>query len=156
MFVHHALKYFMLSRIGSMNLLSIMKSLFLIHMLHLLHVLVQLNCKRWIHISESFKQEKKWNQICIGILKCEKIEMLNYLHKSPKWPKSITTFQYVVNMTQVRSLARAICWMIRWNSIIYFSESQNMKYTIINNLKFVLDFHQNILTKNNHHSEVMK
>ena len=23
--------------------------------------------------------------------------MLNYLHKSPKWPKSITTFRYVVN-----------------------------------------------------------
>ena len=30
-------------------------------------------------------------------MRIEQIEMLNYLHKSPKWPKSITTFRYVVN-----------------------------------------------------------
>ena len=44
--------------------------------------------------------------VCAGILKCEKIEMLNYLHKSREWPKSITTFQYVVNTIR-RVLARA-------------------------------------------------
>ena len=34
--------------------------------------------------------------------------MLNYLHKSREWPKSITAFRYVVN-TILRVPARAIC-----------------------------------------------
>ena len=45
--------------------------------------------------------------VCAGILKCEKIEMLNYLHKSLEWPKSITAFQYVVNTIRGAGLARA-------------------------------------------------
>ena len=45
--------------------------------------------------------------VCAGILKCEKIEMLNYLHKSREWPKSITAFQYVVNTIRGAGLARA-------------------------------------------------